>query len=165
MAYYRVLNTPSPVPELLTYQDALEHLESFTNSGTMDAERRDFRTATLSAYSDLAGRYDWMYFHTELDIRLDPQYSTGTVAYSNATRKLTLTGGTWPSNAIEGRIKINDVRYPIEARDSDTELTLPTTANPGKDISSGTSYTWIRTSYTLPADFKDMDPPHTESFC
>ena len=27
----------------------------------------------------------------------------------------------------------------------------------------GTSYTWLRSSYTLPGDFKDMDPPHTEN--
>lgn len=162
MVYYRVLNTPSPVPDLLTYQDALEHLESHTNSGTMDAERRDFRTAVLGAYTDLASRYDWLYFHTELDVRLDASYGTGTVEYTDSTRKVTLTGGVWPSNAIEGRVKINDVRYPIESRDSDTSITLPTSANPGSDVSSGTSYSWIRTSYTLPADFKDMDPPHTE---
>jgi len=163
MAYYRVLNTPSPVPDLMTYQDALEHLESHTNSGVMDSERRDFRTAVLGAYTDLASRYDWLYFHTELDIRLDAAYGTGTIQYTNSTRKVTLTGGTWPTNAIEGRIKISDIRYPIETRNSDTVITLPVSANPGKDVAGETSYTWIRTSYTLPADFKDMDPPHTES--
>ena len=162
MAYYRVLSSPTPIPELLTYQDALEHLESFTNSGTMDSERRDFRTAVLGAYTDLAGRYDWLYYHTELDVRLDAAYSTGTVEYNNATKKVTLTGGTWPENAIEGRVKIDDVRYPIETRENDYIIVLPSSANPGKDIAAETSYTWIRTSYTLPADFKDMDPPHTE---
>tara|TARA_R110002020_G_scaffold25981_5_gene84127 strand:- start:2358 stop:3548 length:1191 start_codon:yes stop_codon:yes gene_type:complete len=163
MAYYRVLNTPTPVPEILTYQDSLEHLEGFTNSGTADSERRDFRSAVLGAYSDLASRYDWLYYHTELDVRLDAAYDTGTIQYSNSTRQVALTGGTWPSNAIEGRIKISDVRYPIESRDSDTVITLPTSVNPGKDVAAETTYTWLRTSYTLPADFKNMDPPHTET--
>ena len=110
MAYYKVPNTPSPIPELLTYQDALEHLESHTNSGTMDSERRDFKSAAIGAYSDLASRYDWLYFHTELDIRLDAAVTDGTVEYTNSTRRVTLTGSTWPANAIEGRIKISDVR-------------------------------------------------------
>tara|TARA_R100000458_G_C8275303_1_gene250335 strand:- start:1567 stop:2760 length:1194 start_codon:yes stop_codon:yes gene_type:complete len=163
MAFYRVLNTPTPVPELLTYQDSLEHLEGFTNSGTADSERRDFRSAVLGAYSDIAGRYDWLYFHTELDIRLDAAYNTGTIQYTDSTRQVTLTGGTWPANAVEGRVKINDIRYPIEERVSDSVITLPTSVNPGKDIAAETSYTWLRTSYTLPADFKNMDPPHTET--
>lgn len=163
MAFYRVLNTPTPVPELLTYQDSLEHLEGFTNSGTADSERRDFRSAVLGAYSDIASRYDWLYFHTELDIRLDAAYGTGSIQYTNSTRQVTLTNGTWPTNAVEGRIKINDVRYPIEERISDTVLTLPTSVNPGRDIAASTEYTWLRTSYTLPADFKNMDPPHTET--
>ena len=154
-------------PELFTYQDALEHLEAHTLGGAMDAERRDFRSAVLGAYTDLASRYDWLYYHTEHEIRLEAQYSTGTIAYDHTgganERQVTLTGGTWPTNAIEGRIKIADVRYPIESRVSDTIITLPADINPGADVAALTTYTWLRSSYTLPADFKDMDPPHTEN--
>lgn len=154
-------------PDLFTYQDALEHLEAHTLGGAMDSERRDFRSAVLGAYSDLASRYDWLYFHTEHDIRLEPQYSTGTIAYDHTggtnERQLTLSGGTWPTNVTDGRIKINDVRYPVDTRVSGTVVTLPESANPGADIAASTSYAWLRSRYTLPADFKDMDPPHTEN--
>ena len=158
---------PTIKPDLFTYQDALEHLEAHTLGGAMDAERRDFRSAVLGAYSDLASRYDWLYFHTEHDIRLEATYSTGTIAYDHTggsnERQVTLSGGTWPTNAIEGRLKISDVRYPIASRVSSTVITLPTDINPGVDVAASTSYTWLRSSYTLPADFKDMDPPHTEN--
>ena len=151
-------------PDLFTYQDALEHLEATTLGGAMDSERRDFRSAVLGAYPDLASRYDWLYYHTEHDIRLEAQYSTGTIAYDHTgganERQVTLSGGTWPTNATEGRIKIGDVRYPIESRVSGTIITLPTDINPGVDVAASTTYAWLRSSYTLPADFKDMDPPH-----
>ena len=154
-------------PDLYTFQDALEHLESTTHSGAMDSGRRDFRSAVLGAYSDLASRYDWLYYHTEHDIRLEAQYSTGTIAYDHTgganERQLTLSGGTWPTNVTDGRIKINDVRYPVDTRVSGTVVTLPEDANPGADIAASTSYAWLRSRYTLPADFKDMDPPHTEN--
>ena len=176
-------------PDLFTYQDALEHLESFTSSGVMDAERREFRSAVLGAYPDLASRYDWLYYHTEHDIRLEATYSTGTITYDNSTKQVTIydvddvdeTTSTWPTNATEGRIKINDIRYPIESRVSNTVIKLPDDINPGVDILTVTPYTindtkvtavankgtttyaWLKTSYTLPADFKDMDPPHTEN--
>ena len=118
-------------PELFTYQDALEHLEAHTLGGAMDAERRDFRSAVLGAYTDLASRYDWLYYHTEHEIRMEAQYSTGTISYDHTggahERMVTLYApdayeedgvtaktATWPTNVLEGRIKINDVRYPIE---------------------------------------------------
>ena len=176
-------------PDLFTYQDALEHLESTTLGGAMDSERRDFRSAVLGAYMDLASRYDWLYYHTEHDIRLEATYSTGTITYNNTTKQVTIydvddldeTTSTWPTNATDGRIKINDVRYPIESRVSSTVIKLPDDINPGVDISTvtpyttnvtkrdaaankgTTTYTWLRSRYTLPADFKDMDPPHTEN--
>lgn len=176
-------------PDLFTYQDALEHLEATTLGGAMDSERRDFRSAVLGAYPDLASRYDWLYYHTEHDIRLEATYSTGTITYDNSTKQVTIydvddlaeTTSTWPTNATEGRIKINDIRYPIESRVSSTVIKLPDENNPGEDISTvtpyttnatkvaavankgTTTYTWLKTSYTLPADFKDMDPPHAAS--
>jgi hypothetical protein len=176
-------------PDLFTYQDALEHLEATTLGGAMDSERRDFRSAVLGAYPDLASRYDWLYYHTEHDIRLEATYSTGTITYNNTTKQVTIydvddvdeTTSTWPTNATDGRIKINDVRYPIESRVSNTVIKLPDDINPGVDIltvtpytindtkvtavanKGTTTYTWLRSRYTLPADFKDMDPPHAES--
>ena len=196
--YTRLYQTATP--DLFTFQDALEHLEAHTLGGAMDSERRDFRSAVLGAYPDLASRYDWLYFHTEHDIRLEPQYSTGTISYDHAggtyDRMVTLYApdeldsegaaipATWPSNVKDGRIKINDVRYPIESvkapdAHGNQIITLPEAANPGADISSPTTYstvtarsgqprgtttyTWLRSRYSLPADFKDMDPPHTEN--
>ena len=176
-------------PDLFTFQDALEHLEAHTLGGAMDSERRDFRSAVLGAYPDLSSRYDWLYYHTEHEIRMEAQYSTGTITYDNSTKQVTIydvddlaeTAATWPTNATEGRIKIDDVRYPIESRVSNTVIKLPDDINPGVNISTvtpyttnvtkrdaaankgTTTYTWLRSSYTLPSDFKDMDPPHTEN--
>ena len=165
--YSNYYDSPAPTADLFTYQDALEHLEAHTLGGAMDSERRDFRSAFLGAYSDLASRYDWLYYHTEHEIRLEATYSTGTIAYDHTggsnEREVTLSGGTWPTNVTAGRIKISDVRYPIATRESSTVITLPASINPGVDVAASTSYTWLRSSYTLPGDFKDMDPPHTEN--
>ena len=81
--YSKYYDSPAPTADLFTYQDALEHLEAHTLGGVMDSERRDFRSAFLGAYSDLASRYDWLYYHTEHEIRLEATYSTGTIAYDH----------------------------------------------------------------------------------
>jgi hypothetical protein len=104
----------------------------------------------------------WSYYESSFTLLTDPSYLIGTVAYSQSTRILTLTGGAWPANAAYGSVRVNDTTCVAETRISDTELRLKADQNPGVSIASGTSYEWYRDTYYLPLDFQKMSDPIDE---
>lgn len=72
-------------------------------------------------------------------------------------RRLTLTGGTFPSWAYLGDLVINGVVYEIAAIVNSTVITLALNSNPGEDIAAGETYTLYRDTYPLPIDFQATD--------
>jgi len=137
-----------------TYEDAVERLlDSFeyTKSGK---QHRLAREAVLNCYRDLPTKHQWKYYKRRHVLQTSAQYTTGTVAfdYTGGTneRELTLSGGTWPTDAAYGVIQIGNDNWPVASRVSSTVLILDIDRNPGADIASGTAYTWYRESYPLP---------------
>src|SRR5574340_549520 len=153
-------------PFLSTYRDAIDHLVDYTNGTPESAEDRRLRSAVQAAYEDLTLQAQWTYNYRHHRLHFVAPYSTGTVAYDHTggtnERQLTLTSGTWPTWAAYGRVKVDDVVCAVASRISDTVLTLDTALNPGADVAAGTSYTLMRSVYTLPPDFKSMDNIHSE---
>ena len=113
-------------------------------------------TACREAYRRLFSLHDWNYFRRFELIHVQAPYSDGTVTYDHATRTVTLTGGTWPSAASFGEIEIDNVRYLIEYRLSDTEIVLPENFNPGSDIAVAQSYQWNQNRYPLSFEVSDI---------
>lgn len=102
----------------------------------------------------------WPYFHGDSSgmpgrISLNTAYSTGTIAVSNGGTTVTLTGGTWPTWAASGEIRIDGVWCPVLTRDSSTQLTLRSTWN--GSAQSGATYTLAQFAYSLPTDLQRLD--------
>lgn len=146
---------------LLTYQDLLDHALAYAATDATGAATRQHRAAAQAAYNALAIRHGWNYYWTLGRINTDAPYSTGTVEFDltgGATeRRLTLTGGTWPTWAALGYVSLNDGTYGVERRVSSTVLTLAAASSPSEDIAAGSSYSIIRDTYPLPSDFVAMD--------
>jgi hypothetical protein len=161
MATYRAVVAPQQTAdsEIVTFQDVVDHaLESSKNLDRATA--RDLklaRKAVLAAYRDFKAMHSWSHYQRRMQVLTEAKYVTGTVTYDHTggayERMLTITGGTWPANAARGLVLIASVRYDIDERKSSTIITLPEDSNPGADLAAGTTYSWFRQTYPLPARF------------
>jgi hypothetical protein len=84
-------------------------------------------------------------------LQLRAPYSTGTVTIVSGVA--TLAGGTYPSWAASGEMWVEGVRYTVNTRDGNTQVTLNDTS---VNASAGTAYTLIQHYYVLPADFGSL---------
>lgn len=140
-----------------TFADLVDHVQAYAGK---DADRNasaDFRRAVLAAYADLPTRHPWSYLWSLGRVSMSAAYLTGTVEFDFTgglnERQLTLTGGTWPSWAASGYVLIGNVPYEVDERVSNSVLTLEENSNPGADVAALTTYTLLRDTYPLPADF------------
>lgn len=69
--------------------------------------------------------HDWSFFKPVKDISTTAPYATGTVTIASGV--VTLTGGTFPSWAADGLLKVSNSYYSVASRDSDTQITLDDT--------------------------------------
>ncbi len=158
-------------PQVFTYCDAVHELEEFAREASISAAGRAIRSAVRRAYRDIAAAYDWVCLRANGRIQLQAYQDDGTVEYDHTggtyERQLTLTGATWPTDAIDWAVRIatdnGDVVCDIEERKSGTVVTLDATMNPGQDIAAGASYTAYPRYYRLPNDFASMDQPVEEA--
>jgi hypothetical protein len=154
---------------LETYSDVLEFLLRVENAQDVRITQMA-KDAILSAYQELPLVRRWKYFYTRGHLVMDAAYDTGTVAYDDTgganERQLTLSSGTWPTNAARGQVLIDGKEYKVESRVSSTVVTLSVNSNPGEDIAAGTAYKWWRDTYPMPLDFLSADSfiDHEESW-
>lgn len=142
--------------DIWTYADAIAHALDYLGAASDAQTERIARRAVQSAYQTLHSQRNWVCYYQLGHVNTVPPYDTGTITYTDATRQLTLTGGTWPSWAADGMVAIGNVAYPVVTRNSDSVLTLASANNPGQDLAS-TTYQIYRESYDLPVDFGAMD--------
>ncbi|MCU0871471.1 MAG: hypothetical protein MUE50_03925 [Pirellulaceae bacterium] len=163
-AYQPIVPAQSLSAQFWTYQDAVEWLLDFYGRNARSArDVRLARRAVDNAYRDLVANERWSWYESAFTLLTDANYNTGTVAYSNSARVLTLTGGTWPANAAYGIVRVNDVTCKVQARLGDTTVRLMPDENPGADIAAGESYEWYRDTYYLPLDFQKLSDPIDEA--
>lgn len=99
----------------------------------------------------------WNYYKTYGDFTLREPYSTGTLALTNGSTTVTLTGGTWPSWAASGKLKIGNKVYRVATRSSGTVVLLATAW--AEDSESGTTYLLFQDEYTLASDLLKFGKP------
>lgn len=143
---------------LFTYQDALNHAFDFIG-GRGDRDRQDCLRAIQDAYREISNLRRWTFYADTIRITTVASYSTGTVVYDHTggvnERMLTLTTGTWPTWAAYGTVVIDNSRFEVERRISNSVITLTEASNPGDDVAS-TTYTIFRSTYPLPEDFRSV---------
>lgn len=152
--------------ELVTYQDAVERVLAHWDRHNAGRDAYFARSAVSEALRKL-GQYRWKWYRSTLILKTEAEYETGTIEYDHTggtyERELTLSDGTWPTNAALGQVVISQVAYPIETRVSDTVVQLRADANPGTDLAASTTYAWFHNQYRIPPDIietgepKDMD--------
>ena len=147
--------------ELLTFQDAVEHvLDAFDVPRDSRNHRLAIR-AVLKAHRMLPTFHPWPYYRRPLVINVVAPYSTGTIAFDftggTYERLITLSSGTFPTWAGFGVIRIADVYYPVQQRIDSTRITLDSRRCPSADLAAGTSYSIFRDRYPLPLDFRRHD--------
>ncbi len=150
-------------PAIFTFSDVVEasqdYLQGQTLAGAASAGAQQvIRHAIRSAYREIVSARDWKCMIRSGRIQLHAPYTTGTIAYDNATRTVTLTGGTWPSWTVDAAIRFDDVVSDVESVSGAT-LILDATMNPGQDVAAGTTYSLYPRWYCLPAGFVSLAQP------
>jgi hypothetical protein len=137
---------------VVTYEDMLSYITALTDGGARTKDLRMHKEVIQGSYRDIAMCHEWRYYMKEGRVNLVADYSTGTVTYVKSTNLLTIAGGgSWPTWAKYGRIRISDVIYIIESI-SGSDATLDATFQPAADITTATSYELFRSVYPLPDD-------------
>src|SRR3990167_9147224 len=138
-----------------TFADTVEWLLDLYDIDRSARSLRQARRAVITAYRDLPSKAHWSYFKRRVQFQTEASQAVN-LAYDHTggtyERLLTLTTGTWPTNAALGRVLLDSVAYDIEERKSNTEVTLSVASNPGADVAA-TDATWFRSVYTLPVRF------------
>jgi hypothetical protein len=154
------------------FSDAVDNVVDYLGGATQDPEQRIVRRSIYNAYNRIFAERSWAHLYKHTRIQLNPLYNTGTVAYSQSSLTVTLTGGSFPSWAANGRIRINSTTTDgsntamvcgISAFPTSTTLLLDANLNPGGDIAAGASYTLFQDVYPLPSDFRKAQKPTTYS--
>lgn len=140
-----------------TRGDQLKQLaDTFGIESQTEKLARLAKVAVRTCQADIATRHDWKYLISRAQINLVAPYSTGSVAYTAATRTLTLSGGTFPTWAPQGVILMNRNVYAVDSRTDGTHLVLSAGRCPADDVAAGTEYSLAQTNYDLPADYVEL---------
>lgn len=146
---------------LQTMHDVQTMLLESIGGQTDDRALKVARRSIGEAYRLLPSYRNWSYYWKHGRIITDDDYSTGTIAFDytggSNELELTLSGGTWPTNAAYGKVYIAGQVYDVDRRVSSTVLTLKAPLAPTADIAAGTSYRWFRDTYTLPEDVRAVN--------
>lgn len=120
--------------------------------GNADPEMiSDARQAIRTALRTVSAAHKWPVYHDFLHVLTSESYTTGTIVYTASTRTVVLTGGTWPSWALQGVIIIGTTHARVASVTNSTTLVVISDDAPPEDEPS-TSYTLYQYQYTLPVN-------------
>lgn len=140
---------------MLTVSDLMSHLAIQIDTVLAGSLEAKVRTSVLNAWGRLLGMHQWAYFHRTGSLLTYAGQTTGTVAFDVATRTLTLTGATWPTNAVARHVRLDGKWYPIYRRTSGTVLTLFESQHPIANL-TGEAYLLQQVMYPLPYEVGDI---------
>lgn len=135
-----------------SYSSLLERVGHFLfglRSGFSSDQLADIRECIQDGLHDVYTAHSWSFFKPIAEIATTAPYATGAITI--AAGVVTLTGGTWPSWAAVGVLKVNDTYYDVESRDSNSQVTLEDTS---LTVASATVYELGRPEYDLPSSFE-----------
>lgn len=142
----------SVVSRMVSFQDAIDRVLDAHNVDSIAYHLRMARAAVMAAYREFPALHDWNHYKRRGTLVTTDSQSTGTIAYTHSTRRVTLTGATWPSPIEHYRIQVDGEVYGIVDRISSTVIELEESDNPGSDVAAGSSYTLVRPIYPAPSD-------------
>jgi len=144
------------ITDYLTFDDLVQHVALRYNLVLQHNVQAHVSVGVREGYRRLFAQHPWNYLRRFETVHLNPPQTDGTIAYDHATRTVTLTDATWPSDVEFGDITIGGKLYQIQYSPSSTTIVLEENSNPGDDVAAGTSYTWTQRRVLLSWDVGDI---------
>ena len=142
-----------PAPSMtVSYSYLLERVGVYLygiRSGFSTDRTNNIKDCIRDGLNNLYTAHNWSYFRPVVDLTTTAPYSTGTVTIVAGV--VTLAGGTFPSWAADGMLKIGSNYYSVATRDSNTQLTLDDVT---VAATAGTTYQLARMEVPLPDAFE-----------
>jgi hypothetical protein len=152
---------------IVTLRDLVEHLTDYRFGLAQDQTYAIYKRAARAGYRDLVNAYNWRYYLREYQVNLVAPYDTGTLAYDHSGGAVeylaTLAGGTFPTWATYGRLRLAGAVYSVNQRLSGTTLQLDPLLNPAGDVASTSDWVLYRNTYPLPSDFVRIQDLHNSN--
>jgi hypothetical protein len=140
---------------MITVDDMMSHISIQINQPLSGWLEGKVRNAVLAAWARLMTLHEWAYFHRMGSLITYAGQTTGEVDFTLSTRRVTLTGATWPANATSRHIRIDHNWYPVYQRISDTVIELFEGKHPAANMSDQ-AYVLQQVVYPLPQDVGDI---------
>jgi hypothetical protein len=138
---------------MLTVADCMAALCVAIGQPLSGTSEQQVRTSVYNAWSRLfAVKQDWKWFHRLGTVQMTAAQTTGTITFTESTRRVVLAGATWPANAEDMHIRLVNSWFPIYRRISSTEIELHENQHPATDLAAGTAYHVQKVMYALPVD-------------
>ena len=122
-------------------------------SGFSEDQQHDINDCVHDGLRRVYAAHDWSFLHPVVDVNTTAPYATGTITIASGV--VTLTGGSFPSWADDGVLKVNNRYYSVASRGSSTQLTLDTAS---VTVATASSYQLARPEIPLDADFDAVTP-------
>jgi len=134
----------------LTAKDMQDTLLRYMGGNNVAESVLDCRKAINDALRELWVAYDWPWYQGQQSIRFNEPEDTGTVTFDLATRRFTLTGGTWPSWATYGTILVGSTKARVTRYVSSTVIEIEDGTQFKEDIATASEFTIYRNEYPIP---------------
>lgn len=99
--------------------------------------------------------HEWSFLRPVTTLAVNAPITAGTITYTHTNRRVVFTTphGLTDATAPNYKIRIDGIDYEVDSRHDDDNLVLPTTDNPGANITTATAYKLHQDDYNLPDDF------------
>lgn len=138
-----------------SYSSLLERVGHFLfgiRTGFSADQTSDIEECIKDGLHKVYSAHNWSFFRPVKEITTTAPYATGTVTIASGV--VTLVGGTFPSWAAVGVLKVGSDYYDVDTRDGNTQLTLEDTS---VTQATAASYELGRPEYDLPTEFEAIE--------
>jgi len=145
----------TPAAMTVSYATLLERVGHFLfgiRSSYSADQTSDIEECIADGLRDVYSAHSWSFFRPIYKLTTVAPYSTGTI--TSAAGVVTLDGGTFPSWAAYGVLKIDDDYYEVNTRDGDTQVTLEDTT---VTQATAVSYELSQAEYDLPTTYEAIE--------
>lgn len=132
-------------------QERVGHYLFGIRTGFSSDQQSDIGDCLNDGLRRVYAAHNWSFLRPLADVVTTAPYATGTVTIASGV--VTLSGGTFPSWAASGVLKVSNRYYSVASRGSDTQITLDDTS---VTVASAASFQLARPEIALDATFDSV---------
>lgn len=146
---------------MTTFANLKTYAQDRYHDSTDTKATREIGRFVNDAFRRISRAHDWSFYLYRGRVNTAVKYSTGTVAMANGASVITLSGGTFPTDAATANSSIvidtdTTIEFETKVRDSGTQITVKDGQSWLGASTSGATYTLYYYQYALPSDFVRM---------